>query len=140
MSGNNSMKDKKSLRRPRLHPVGDPPADLLPVGLVPVPVAGGGLLHRRVFLKSGALLGSAAALGVAGTFSFAAYGEESLAETAPEFPAMPPATPIPCSSVAPGCVPSASSPRWSRTSACPWSPPIRRRSGMRSGWPACARR
>ena len=77
MNENDSLKDKK---QPRRAAVGDLPAD---------PVAGGGLLHRRLFLKSGVALGSAAALGVTGTFAFAAYGEE----TAAELPAMPPETP-----------------------------------------------
>ena len=57
------MKDRRNPRRSSAgkrpaHPLSD---DLVPVD--PLPVAGGGLLHRRLFLKSGALLGAAAALG-----------------------------------------------------------------------------
>ncbi|MDP6486327.1 MAG: sulfite dehydrogenase [Alphaproteobacteria bacterium] len=84
MSGNDFIKDR---RNPRHLSAGGPSADPLPVDLIPV--AGGGLLHRRLFLKSGAVLGSAAALGATGTFAFATYGEES----ATEMPPMPPATP-----------------------------------------------
>ncbi len=71
------MKDKK---KPQGIAVEKSPAS-------PVPVAGGGLLDRRLFLKSGALLGSAAALG---TVAFAAYCEEADAEIPPVPPAAPP--------------------------------------------------